>query len=327
MVCLGEEAVGVNDPFVANGLLQDGGALRERMAEDGYLFVRRLIDPGQILDIRREVLERCREQGLLDPSVPIEAAKPAMPRSEAPGAAMATLSRKLFGLEAVHVLFHSSPITDLIQVLVGEAVVPHVHKQVRVQFPIEPGQSAQVTSAHQDFVYNQGATDVYTCWLPIGDVSRETGGLQVMAGSHKHGVYDVHAPDDGSITYGISSSDLTGEWVSPDYRMGDAIIFHSLTVHRAPENRSDHFRFSMDCRYQGISQPFSEKLLSPLPGVEEAYPEWKSEALKYYWQRLELKTIEHDLSYYEKIDAEMRARGKESNMKAAFEVMGKPKSM
>jgi hypothetical protein len=63
-----------------------------------------------------------------------------------------------------------------------------------------------------------------------------------------------------------------------------------------------------------------------LPGVEEAYPTWKSDDLKYYWLKLNLKTIEHDLSYYEKIDAEVRAQGQEGNMKAAFERMGKPKS-
>jgi hypothetical protein len=145
----------------------------------------------------------------------------------------------------------------------------------------------------------------------------------VLRGSHKYGVYDVHAPEAGSITYGISDADLHGEWVSPAYHTGDAIIFHSLTVHRAPENRGNALRLSMDCRYQGISQPFSEKLLVPLPGVEEAYPHWNSKDLPYYWRRLNLKTSEHDLSYYEKIDAEMRARGQEGNMRETFAKMGK----
>jgi hypothetical protein len=296
------------------------------MAEDGYLFVKRLFDPEQIRQIRMTVLSACGEADLLQPGAPLEQAKPAKLRSEVPGPILANLSYRLFGLEDVHVLFHSAPITGFMQILAAETVVPHVHKQVRVQFPVEPGRPAQVTSAHQDFVYNQGATDVYTCWVPIGDVPRSAGGLQVLQGSHKHGVYDVHAPEEGSITYGIRDADLHGEWVSPDYHIGDAIIFHSLTVHKAPENRSDALRLSMDCRYQGISQPFSEKLLVPLPGVEEAYPGWKSDDLKYYWRKLNLKTIEHDLSYYEKIDAEVRARGQEGNMKAAFERMGKPKS-
>jgi hypothetical protein len=220
------------------------------------------------------------------------------------------VSRKLFGLQAVHEFFHTAPITDIAEKLIGEPIVPHVHKQVRAQFPVEPDKADQVTNAHQDFVYNQGTPEVYTCWVPLGDIPRDFGGLQVLPGSHKQGIYEVHAPTPGSITLSINDADLTGEWAAPDYKMGDAIFFHSMTVHRVLANRSQSLRLSMDCRYQALAEPFSEELLKPLPGVEEAYPTWTSTALQYYWQKLNLKSVPHDRSYLDKAAAEARELGR-----------------
>ena len=120
------------DPFVANDLRGDPRALRERIDEDGYLFVRRLLDPQEVGRIRMSALELCREAGLLKPGASLDEALPAVRRSEVTGPTLAALSRQLFGLEAVHVLFHSPAVTDFMQKLIGETVVPHVHKQVRV---------------------------------------------------------------------------------------------------------------------------------------------------------------------------------------------------
>jgi ectoine hydroxylase-related dioxygenase (phytanoyl-CoA dioxygenase family) len=290
----------LTEPMVANDLLDDAAALKEQMDREGYLFLRGLFDREVIHQIRLQALEICREAGLLREGTPLEDAIPAKARDEVPDSVLAPVRRKLFGLEAVHVFFHSPPITDVMQKLIGEPIVPHVHKQVRLQFPVTPGTPAQTTAPHQDFVYNQGTLDVYTCWVPLGDVPRAFGGLQVLPGSHKHGILDVQRPPDGSITLTVDETALAGEWVSPDYHMGDAILFHSLTLHGAPENRSNALRLSMDCRYQAIAQPFSEKLLEPLPGVIDAYPNWKSQDLQYYWKRLDLKVVEHDMSYLEK---------------------------
>ena len=48
-------------------------------------------------------------------------------------------------------------------------------------------------------------------------------------------------------------------WVGGDYEIGDAIFFHSHTVHKALPNQSpDRIRLSVDYRYQGGSQPVTE---------------------------------------------------------------------
>src|SRR5207249_4450189 len=102
----------------ANELLSDADALRARMDRDGYLIFRG-IDPT-------DVLTRLRSQ-IVDIWCSEEASDPA------------STYPRLFGLEALHRFFHSPPITEIARTLIGEPIVPHVHKQVRIQAPAWPG--------------------------------------------------------------------------------------------------------------------------------------------------------------------------------------------
>ena len=50
----------------SNDLLDDMSALRERMAEDGYLLIRDYLDLEWVTDARRSVLEVLAEHEMLD---------------------------------------------------------------------------------------------------------------------------------------------------------------------------------------------------------------------------------------------------------------------
>lgn len=270
----------MNDPFIANELLSDASALRERMDHDGYLFLRGILDTDVLARIRARIVDIWCSPDVPDP---------------------ASAQAKLYGLEAVHRFYHAPPVTTIAESLIGEPIIPHVHKQVRVQAPAWPGVVPRISATHQDFVYNQGTSAVYTCWVPLSDLPAGRGGLEVLRGGHKNGVYEVQAPTPGSGTLSLGEKvDLADEWVRPAYHVGDAIFFHSLTPHRAPANRTACLRMSLDCRYQALSQPFSAPLLTPLPGVEEAYATWESTELQYYWKKLDLKVVAYDPSYFEK---------------------------
>lgn len=268
----------MQEPFVANELLSDVEALRARMDHDGYLFFRSIIEPDVLAGIRSQIVDIWCSTEAVD---------------------TASTYPKLYGLEAVHQVFHSPPITEIAYALIGEPIVPHVHKQVRIQAPAWPGAVPGISATHQDFVYNQGTFQVYTCWVPMSDLPRGHGGLEVLRGAHKQGIYRAQAPTAGSGTVSIIDMEAFDDWVSPEYHLGDAIFFHSLTPHRAPANRTAALRISADCRYQALSQPFAEPLLKPLPGVEEAYATWKSPELPYYWKRLNVKVTSYDSSYFE----------------------------
>src|SRR5262245_25231693 len=58
----------------SNDCLHDVSLLRERMAEDGYLFIRGFLDPQWVLDARQQVVEWLAKEGLLNPDYPVSEA-------------------------------------------------------------------------------------------------------------------------------------------------------------------------------------------------------------------------------------------------------------
>ena len=173
----------------------------------------------------------------------------------------------------------------------GEAVLMHPRHIARMMFPVE---STAPTPPHQDHIYIQGAKAVYTCWIPLGDFSEAMGGLQVMRGSHKVGLLPVRAAE-GAGGRAVILDGLDQEWRHGDMEAGDAIIFHSLTVHRAiPNTFKDRVRLSVDYRYQPLSMPIEEKSLlahGNLLPWDEAYEGWgEADAdLMYYWKKYDLE--------------------------------------
>ena len=79
-----------------------------------------------------------------------------------------------------------------------------------------------------------------------------------------------------------------------------------MTVHKGVPNRSDRLRMSMDVRYQLVSEPFNIDNANPdgQPlSWEEVYADWRSDALKYYWQRLPLTLKPFDPVWFDRRDA------------------------
>src|ERR1043166_7116847 len=70
LTCLGHELDLSPDAFgelrESNDILDDTEALRQRMREDGYLFLRDYLDVDQVMDARREIAHRIAEGGGLD---------------------------------------------------------------------------------------------------------------------------------------------------------------------------------------------------------------------------------------------------------------------
>jgi hypothetical protein len=81
-------------PFYdATPLLGDAEALRARMQLDGYLFIRNLLPRDAIARVQRQVGERAREAGWLQPDAPVEEARANLARTDAEEAAERTRIR------------------------------------------------------------------------------------------------------------------------------------------------------------------------------------------------------------------------------------------
>jgi hypothetical protein len=79
-----------------------------------------------------------------------------------------------------------------------------------------------------------------------------------------------------------------------------------MAVHKGVPNHSNKLRMSMDVRYQLVSEPFNIDNANPdgQPlSWDEVYRDWRSDSLKYYWQRLPLTLKPFDPRWFNRRDA------------------------
>ena len=289
-------------PFVdSTGIAGDEKALAEGMARDGYLFVRGLVPPADVAAVRDEALRVVAEAGWLCGERPrTEAVAAAGAACADPDDRYVPVLRRLYRLEALHALKHHPAVVGLFERLLGADVLVHPMLIVRNIFPQRP---ELTTPAHQDFPHIQGTPETFAMWLPLSDCPMTMGGLTVAEGSHTQGVRDFRASS-GAGAMEVCES-LDGRWVGGDFAQGDAVIFHSMTVHRGLTNTTDRLRQSIDARYQRLGEAVSEKSLEPYAGTgswDEIYRGWRRQDLQYYWRRLPLTFAPFDWQYYERRD-------------------------
>lgn len=274
----------------ATPLLSDPAALRDQADRDGYLFFKKLLPADVVLDLRRQLLGVLDEFGWLqkDPGPALGLADPlAVAGLEGWGGTGVTQAAYLTTqkLELFHRLPHHPKLIRMYETLFGRAVLPHPRNIARLMIP-SPG--AVPTPIHQDFIHIQGTRNVWTAWIPFGDIPRALGGLAVLKGSHKQGVFAVTpAAGAGGLESILCNIDLP--WIEHDYEIGDVLTFHSCTVHKSlPNLMGNRVRLSCDYRYQPGDEDIEEKSLKPHGLVGEwadLYAGWPDSDLKYYWTK------------------------------------------
>ncbi len=266
----------------ASALLAEPAHLRERAATDGYLYLPGLLTARTLAPTRRAVVEVAREHGLMDADErPIEAGFVSewrdSPRFRA-------YYRDILQIAAFHRLAVDAALMRVFDTLIGERTLAHPRNILRTVFP---GHPEITTDPHQDHRPVKGSTDTWTAWIPLSDCPPELGGLALVAGSHREGLREV---PEGSINLAAVEP---WDWRCGPMRLGDVLLFHSLTVHQALDNeKMDEVRFSCDFRYQRASDPVHEHSLLPhmrWQTWEEVYATWsEDDPLRYYWRELDL---------------------------------------
>jgi hypothetical protein len=290
------------EPFVdSTDIVMDGPALAARMDQDGYLFIRGLVPAAAADNIGRQFLEVANDGGWLDPNFPMAAriANTAATCAD-PSAEFLDVFRKFYRREDTHALKHHPDIIAFFERMFGEQVLVH---PLLVARNIFPQREALTTRPHQDYVHIQGTPETYTVWLPLQDCPQNMGGLAVIEGSHRQGVHDF------TVASGAGGLETIGPfanaWRSGDFALGDALIFHSMLVHKGLDNGTDCLRHSLDARYQRASEPISAVSMEAYSGCgswEEIYADWQSDELKYYWRAQNPNIQPFDYQYYDQRD-------------------------
>lgn len=235
----------------------DSKRLAEILNEDGYLFLRRLVDPDRALQVKREIMVILKEHYIIEDNStndPLWSGGPHPTEEE-----YMQYYDKVVRLDSFISLAQSPEIISLMESVFGAPVQVWKQRLIRVMCPDPDAPDDIGVGAHQDGAKNlgYGADRFYTCWLPLMDIDEKLGGLAIVVGSHKMGFME-HAGSNPSSSkearskgFGLDMNKFT--WATSNYHPGDAIFFSHVTAHRGLINRSDRIRLSCDFRYQAIN--------------------------------------------------------------------------
>ncbi len=261
-------------------LLEDANALRDQLEREGYLFLPGFFDRAAVLEARKVILHHLKAKGGLAPGSKLDEAIPSESGWRLPihGAGLARTP-------ALCDLLYGPPLLGFFQTLLRGAVRHYDYTWFRAVGP-GPG-----TKPHCDVVYmGRGTQNVYTSWVPYGDIPLEMGGLMLLEGSHLRAgrlkaylqsdvdQYCVNRPEiEGRRLPGRSWGWLTrnpvslreklgGRWLTaPEFRAGDLLIFGMHVVHGSLDNAWRGLRLSTDSRYQRADEPIDPRWVGENP--------------------------------------------------------------
>jgi Phytanoyl-CoA dioxygenase (PhyH) len=265
-------------------VLEDPGTLRERMAEDGYLYLPGYLDRDLVLRATKSVTDRLAAEGLTDPAYSADEAV-AHPDSD-----LKFKPDLAHDNEPLHRLLYGGRMMEFYERFLGGPVRHYDFTWMRA---VAPGHGTQ---PHGDLVFmGRGTHDLYTAWTPLGDIDYLLGGLIVLEGSNRlENVREEYLTRDvdeycenveGEEEYARTNQDmhgwrwdgsvsddpvelreqLGGRWLTAEYRAGDLLTFDTHTIHASLDNRSERIRLSSDSRYQLASEPIDERWIGEAP--------------------------------------------------------------
>ncbi len=239
--------------------------LRTQYKEQGYLWLKGILDRQNVLDFRRRFFEAFIDSGLLaEGSSPVDGVYS--------GGGKGRVSKILGEIVqwASYEAFCLAPeIWQFYEALLGGSVYLHKRKLIRANTPDDT-----CTGAHYDLTYLRAGTDrVCTSWIPIGDVPVEMGGLVYLEGSdalgrqleaefsvknaelspeEKINAYNKNMSETGWLTKDLPSLAvrLNSRWLMADYEAGDMMVHSPYMIHASTSNTRMTMRLSTDIRYQ-----------------------------------------------------------------------------
>lgn len=250
----------------SNDILNDFEKIRQRMEEDGYIYIKKFFDPELVLDARREILYKYAIAGEID----------------------------IFKNQLMDAIYSENTAIDKVNLIAfdesirnGKSYLDLVESPVIKSFFkkffdvnevsifdfkwVRFLRNGEGCGFHCDSVYVCRSTyNVYSSWIPIGNVSKEEGPLIVLENSHKneklketYGRKDADKEKLGWLSTNPNTLQkrLGGRWLTTDFKAGDIIIFNVFLVHGTLDNNSpiNRCRLTTDIRYQPAQEPLDER--------------------------------------------------------------------
>ncbi|QKW05150.1 phytanoyl-CoA dioxygenase family protein [Streptomyces sp. NA04227] len=242
----------------------DPGALRARLARDGYLYLPGFFARRTVLDFRRHYFATLAPSGLTVPGSDPQEGRAAH-RSAVDLARLRTLLfREVVPGPRYEELCRHPDLLAFHRRLLGTPEL-HLHRR-RIIRHVGPGETGigTATQAHYDLVYLREGTDrVVSSWIPLGDCPLSAGPLIYLEHSH-HRVRAEEAAGTlrrpaASLTADLPAlaEEYDSRWLVADFAAGDLMVHNAHIVHASLDNRdpAGRFRLSTDIRHQAAAEP------------------------------------------------------------------------
>ena len=247
-------------------------ALRERLVQDGYLFLKAVLARAAVLEARREVFQRLVQVG--------EIAEPAQAGIFTNASRRAEMEpdlgrfwKSVSNGPLLRSVSHGSAMTSIMSLVFGETARPQDYMFLRAAIP------GRATGLHFDYPFFTRAHDqVATVWLPLGDVPVSDGPLVVVEGSNRFRDlidpmigFDISKDSTRKADLGsdaISFAQARGtRLLTRDFEAGDIALFGMYTAHGSLDNHSgtNRVRLSCDVRWQPESLPLDARYFGANP--------------------------------------------------------------
>lgn len=168
-----------------------------------------------------------------------------------------TSLKQMFGMSDHHPFFESLLYGGKAQQLAEELLGEQVSKGA-VEYFNKPPSIGKATPPHQDAYYFMlTPPSSLTFWIPLERVDEENGCLRYVKGSHllpmrPHGRSQILGFSQGIVDFG-TAEDQANEVAVPA-EVGDALVHHGMTIHRADPNQSKtRSRTVLGLVYFGVS--------------------------------------------------------------------------
>ena len=223
----------------------DGTVLRERLSEDGYVFLRDVLDTQLLLRVQQIIADELHRLDAIDPDVDravhLFPARPGLSLYKVVAGISQEERRALTRQPALHAIFHA---------IFGEGAKPLDYTWPRIA---GPGRSEL---PHSDWIYmRRGTPRLYTAWIPLMDLSLSHGPLMILENSHQDNPHTRRYldMDVGKLGYFDAARFKHGasrarRALQPPPRPGARGVRHTLAQHRLPAGRRDHLQHARPAR-------------------------------------------------------------------------------
>lgn len=110
---------------------------------------------------------------------------------------------------------------------------------------------------HQDFISRPNEPVKFIAWMAIDRVTKESGALKVVPGSHRGGFLPWHRVEGETHHDRINADALNvNGLMHVELEPGDVLIFNQLVVHGSDEMHTDSLRLVYRASYQGFDEIF-----------------------------------------------------------------------